>query len=357
MINYQNIQVRNTMKTQLTILTALVAFGLGTATAGDVTGLTTFSSGTTARASEVNGNFSAVKTAVDDNQTQILALQALVVALTARVEMLENSSVHKLDGVLDLTGMPGSPGATAVFTGVNVQIVDGSGTTLSGGNLGNLIVGYDRNSGSNLKTGAHNVVIGNDHSYTGSAGLVAGFENTVSGFASSVTGGRRNTASANYASVSGGSSNVASVQWSSVSGGVQNQATGFFASVSGGAFNEASGASSSVSGGGGEVALEGNTASGDYASVSGGARNQATFDKTTVSGGQANRAGNVAGTAGLAASVSGGAGNAANADFSSVSGGEGNDADARGSSVSGGNGVATGMPWDWRAGSLEVPFP
>ncbi|MBC2714107.1 MAG: hypothetical protein HGJ92_02245 [Desulfobacteraceae bacterium] len=39
--------------------------------AGEVTGLTTFSSGTPAVASEVNDNFTAVKTAVDDNDAAI----------------------------------------------------------------------------------------------------------------------------------------------------------------------------------------------------------------------------------------------------------------------------------------------
>jgi hypothetical protein len=59
------------MKIQLTILFVAMVFSLGVATASEVTGLTTFTSGTPAKASEVNDNFSAVKTAVDDNAANI----------------------------------------------------------------------------------------------------------------------------------------------------------------------------------------------------------------------------------------------------------------------------------------------
>ncbi len=45
--------------------------------AGNVTLPYAFTAGTTARAAEVNANFQAVKTAVDDNQAQITALKAL----------------------------------------------------------------------------------------------------------------------------------------------------------------------------------------------------------------------------------------------------------------------------------------
>jgi hypothetical protein len=56
---------------------------------------TVFSANTPARASEVNANFSAVKSAVDDNQDQLTALAARVTALTNRVTALESSGVWK----------------------------------------------------------------------------------------------------------------------------------------------------------------------------------------------------------------------------------------------------------------------
>ncbi len=52
----------------ITLLILLVSASWGWA--GDVTGLKTFSAGAPAKASEVNANFSAIKTAVDDNNDQ-----------------------------------------------------------------------------------------------------------------------------------------------------------------------------------------------------------------------------------------------------------------------------------------------
>lgn len=56
------------------ILSILGVFAASPGQAGDVTGLTVFQSGDAALASEVNANFSAVKTAVDDNYSRIQAI-------------------------------------------------------------------------------------------------------------------------------------------------------------------------------------------------------------------------------------------------------------------------------------------
>jgi len=58
-------------------MAALFAW-VGEGHAGPVGPLTTFTSGTPAKASEVNANFSAVKTAVDDNASRITTLQSTV---------------------------------------------------------------------------------------------------------------------------------------------------------------------------------------------------------------------------------------------------------------------------------------
>lgn len=173
--------------------------------------------------------------------------------LLEKMEMVDNDG----DGINE----------TVRFTGVNVQVVSGSGATdgtING--LGNLVVGYDENnwSSTSLKTGAHNLVVGAGHSYESFGGFVAGFENTLRGEFSSVSGGLWSVASGLFSSVSGGSGNEASGNYSSVSGGQMNDATGRFSSVSGGYANDASGMHSSVSGG------DGNDAVGDRSSVSGG---------------------------------------------------------------------------------------
>jgi hypothetical protein len=165
---------------------------------------------------------------------------------------------------------------TIQFSGVNVQVVNGSGKQSTANGLGNLVVGYDETPGS--QTGSHNLVLGSQqivegiggiiggekNKLSGNGNVVLGFENNASGFHfADVLGGRENTASGEYASVSGGHGgeaqfaasvgggfgNVASGDYSFVAGGVKNQATTFEAAVFGGEYGIASGESAVVVGG------------------------------------------------------------------------------------------------------------
>jgi hypothetical protein len=195
------------------------------------------------------------------------------------------------------------------ITGANLHIVNGLGQTGCGSEeepipdcpngLGNLIVEYneprnDPNS-PDVRTGSHNVVVGQEHNFSRFGGIVVGRFNTISGDFASVSGGGGNTASGESAAVSGGGVNTASGLQSAISGGTGNAASGDAASVSGGRRNTASGdGRASVSGG------EGNTASGFAASVSGGESNMASAEHSSVSGGVFSTA------SGLGASVSGG---------------------------------------------------
>jgi len=195
-------------------------------------------------------------------------------------------------------------GTEVFFTGCNVNIRSGSGSTDGAVNgLGNLIVGYNANTGAHDRSGSHNVVVGDEHTYSSFGGLVAGSHNSITGRFASVTGGGFNTASGDHSSVSAGGFNSASGDNSSVSGGYSNSALGLDASVSGGANNTASGIQASVSGGqfntagdpeffplGGVMASVsggvGNLANGSWSSVSGGANNTASGDRASVSGGE-----------------------------------------------------------------------
>lgn len=112
--------------------------------------------------------------------------------LNQRLAVVESNTVLQLSGVLSLdTTDPTRP--TALFNGVNVQIVNGLGAT--NGNpgtrigatpaingLGNLIVGYDEprlpEEGSSDKSGSHNLIVGEENNYTSYAGVVFGFRNT-----------------------------------------------------------------------------------------------------------------------------------------------------------------------------------
>ncbi len=135
-------------------------------------------------------------------------------------------------------------------SGANVMIIDGTGATESTSGLGNLQVGYNALRGSgDVRTGSHNLILGDENNYASYGGMVAGRFNEITGIYASVRGGVQNTASGGYASVSGGVSNTASGQNALVSGGLENTASGIYASVSGGLENTASGPLSSILGG------------------------------------------------------------------------------------------------------------
>jgi len=278
--------------------------------------------------------------------------------------MLKSDGVCALAATCSEYAVLSVVGSDVYFSGFNVHVRNGQGTTETTNGRGNLIMGYNEDLGLPLgsRTGSHNVVVGSEHAYTNYGGLVAGFGNRISGEFASVTGGTGNTASRYYASVSGGALNTASGGAASVSGGYRNTASGSQASVSGGATNSAGGSNASVSGGvlnlatGPQASVSGgsqNNAAEAGASVSGGSENQALASNAAVSGGLRNTASgqNASVSGGLnnvgfgnEASVSGGASNSANKDATSVSGGSNNIADDLWASVSGGDGNAANGP-------------
>ncbi len=249
-------------------------------------------------------------------------------------------------------------GRTIRFCGVNLQIVNGLGSTGTANGLGNLIVGYNESRAvADQRTGSHNLVLGQGAWYSSFGGLVAGENNTISGPFATISGGRSSTASGPFSSVSGGDSNEASGDSSSVSGGLKNQATGCRSSVHGGEQNRAGpepamadalcgddkdlGQAAAVSGG------YRNVASGVWSAVSGGSGNQATGCRSSILGGVNNTAGpepdvvdvscdEQDGNPGQNATVSGGRSNMATGRFSSVAGGDQNIASGCYASVAGG---------------------
>jgi hypothetical protein len=165
------------------------------------------------------------------------------------------------------SGVGGKP--TIQFSGVNVQVVSGVGKTNAAVNgEGNLVIGYDENPGT--ETGSHDLILGEEQTFTSYGGIVGGLANSVTGPNASVIGGSLNSADGEGASIDSGQHNVASSRYASISGGFGNLATGSYAALSGGV---------------------GNTASGSYASVGGGASNEASTEawigggyKNTTSG-------------------------------------------------------------------------
>ena len=181
------------------------------------------------------------------------------------------------------SGVGGKP--TIQFSGVNVQIVNGEGKTESANGEGNVVIGYDEDrEGKHEQTGSHNLILGEEQTFTSWGGVLAGFQNTIYAPFASVTGGEKNTASQFFASVGGGEANTAEGLNSSITGGAENKATVDDASISGGNNNNANGFDASVSGG------RFNNASGEYASISGGEANDAEASYSYVGGGRLNRA-------------------------------------------------------------------
>ena len=240
--------------------------------------------------------------------------------LWGRVSALERKLTH----VTSETGVEGLP--EVVITGANLRLVNGLRGTATTNGLGNLLVGYnERREGANVRTGSHNVVVGQGHHFSSFGGLVVGRQNEISGA---------------FAAVSGGFDNTASGESAAVCGGLFNRSSGNSATVSGGFDNTASGSAASVSGG------DGNTAGGSAAAVSGGHGNTASGHTAAVSGGEANTA------SGILSSISGGAEHTASGELSSVNGGRRNAASGFCSAVSGGRNHTARGDFSWLAEPL-----
>ena len=249
---------------------------------------------------------------INGQATQIAALTSANTALQAKTAPISVSGT-------DLT-----------ITGMNVHIVSGSGSTSDGTfnqlgkpvqgtsltGLGNLIIGYNalRNDLSDARLGSHNLILGDQNSYSSFGGILAGKRNTISAEYAGITGGYSNVADGIFSQVSGGYTNSSDGPYTSIAGGSTNIANAFAAEVAGGYQNRAYGSASAVSGG------RSNSSEAEYASVSGGYDNVA---------------------AGTYSSVTGGSNNAANIRFSTVSGGAG---------------VTENNDYGWAAGSeTETP--
>jgi len=235
--------------------------------------------------------------------------------------------------------------ATVQFSGVNVQVVNGTGSETTTNSLGNLVIGYDPSPGS--QTGSHNLVLGtNQQSYTSYGGLVGGSANTVNAPDASVLAGFDNTIESNSgtsagpatgASISGGSGNRIEGQDATIAGGQSGRANGAFSFVGGGNQNTVEASNASISGGAENTVL----AHAGQASITGGYSNVAADPFSMISGGCDNLTG-----AGTVASgtcdttgyetVAGGYQNIADGSASVVTGGAGNTATGAGASVSGG---------------------
>jgi hypothetical protein len=156
---------------------------------------------------DVAADLSELMTLVDDLQDDLAALESEVDTLDTDLDTLQTNFNTLNDRVPACLSAPDAD--TARFDGCNVQIVNGEGATGTMNGKGNLIIGYNESflGEGKDRSGSHNLVVGPEHQYSGSAGLVAGYNNTISARWATVTGGAFNSATADGSTVIGGYEN------------------------------------------------------------------------------------------------------------------------------------------------------
>ena len=149
---------------------------------------------------------SSIATALEDSAAAIGNNAAAIAGLAAnpagglsaeQAEILGHLSIERLP-----VGDDNSTAKTIRFTGVNLQVVNGTGATNNLNGLGNLVVGYQEISGddgnpatddSTARGGSHNLVVGSGNNYSSWGSQVVGDLNTISGSFSVVNGGKKDT--------------------------------------------------------------------------------------------------------------------------------------------------------------------
>ena len=239
----------------------------------------------------------------------LASLQGRIAALKSRVRELKAANLVQqatLDTFTELlAGVSRPDDDTFRITG-NLQVVNGTGFTdacppdttptppcAEPNGLGNLIVGYNADAAGIARTGSHNVVVGDGHTYTATSGFVSGSNSSLTGTRAFIGGGNGNTASGEFAFVAGGRGNLAGAadtfasgrsnraaeRFSFIGGGVSNTAESTATFVGGGRFNHAVGNESFVGGG------TSNFATGIESFIAGGSNNTASGFRSVIAGG------------------------------------------------------------------------
>jgi len=282
--------------------------------------------------------------------TWILLVSALAYPLLAQQPLkihrvglsAEQAEILSHMSIVYLDDGQGGQTKTVRVEGVNLQVVNGMGTTESANGLGNVIIGYQElgnEAEADVRSGSHYMVVGRRHSYTEFGGILAGESNASFGSYGSVPGGRRNRAIG---------------PWTSVLGGGHNRATVQGAVVVGGNFNWSGSDSTVVVGGSGnQAAPAGSGGAGNKAVVVGGFNNSSKGQGSVVVGGRynettANYSAILAGTNNTCLGDPGGGGS-----FCAIVGGENNStAMTTAATVSGGLSRSAVGAHDWVAGGL-----
>ena len=207
-------------------------------------------------------------------------MMAQIIDLQGQVEALQSPVVPGLSDHVSL-----DDNQTLLISGVNLQVVNGTGSTSAVNGLGNFIVGY--NESDSLTTergGSHNLVMGRWNQYSSFSGIAHGLRNSVLNDESAVIAGSNNVVIGVRSAVFGGDRNTASGNKVVAIGGAQNEAKGSVTVAMGGENNEVDGSACIALGG-----LD-NSALGGHDVLVGGGNNITSGDKSVLVGGQSNQA-------------------------------------------------------------------
>ena len=122
-----------------------------------------------------------------------------ITALRSELDIVKANKALELGDYVkvDPNAQNGVKGPNIVFSGANVHVTSGSGSTDDGGvaltGLGNLIVGYNEGPSSYMRAGSHNLMLGSYNECTSWGGLVAGYNNEIAAPFATVSGGNGDT--------------------------------------------------------------------------------------------------------------------------------------------------------------------
>lgn len=147
--------------------------------------------------------------------TGMAAPQSSIGLTQAQLDVLNTMSIMRV---------PNGQGGhvqTLLVKGVNVQIVNGTGVSLSTNGLGNLILGYNEYQGGDQdnRTGSHNIISGTRNNFTKACGINIGFENELNGDMASLISTENSGVSGRISNITGGYLNTVIGQGSAITSG------------------------------------------------------------------------------------------------------------------------------------------
>ena len=220
--------------------------------------------------SEMESDIAANRSDVESVASRTTSTEAEIADIDDHVERAEQL----------LTYVSVNDTGDVTFTGTNVLIQNGSEETTMANEKGNLIIGYNATSSGGLeRTGSHNLIIGDGHSFTSTGGLITGDGNTLSGANSAIIAGSGHTVSGATASAISGANNTVLQTGAVAAGGQFNTLSGAWSAAIAGTLHDISGHYSAVLGG------HTGTISGERGALVGGYLGQVTANQATVLGG------------------------------------------------------------------------